>query len=270
MKITLKSLSLCLGVAALLSACLYYESCRKKFNFNEILSALPADPALEVAPLDRAAQENVNAKLQQKFHYLGSGEQCHAFLGEDRKTVLKFFREHNLNNKRVMTSCKLAYELLPEISGILYLHLNKTAHLHGKTRIVGADWREHEIDLDQTEFFVQNYGELICDRFDRQMKENDLAGAIASLQIFFDAIEGWALKGIHVQNPAVKRNVGFHDDMILLLDVGSIKKNSLDRAAVNHEIRKVSSRLRRWIVKHHPALYPHFQEKLNEKTGSDK
>lgn len=261
-------LGICFGV--LLFATVYFvrDFGREVFRLQDILSTLPSSPLWEVAPLSSTQEQNVSKKLQQKFYYLASGEQCHAFLGEDKETVLKFFRHDNPED--VLSSCKLAYESLPELSGILYLHINKTDHLHGKVKLLDSSWVEHEIDLDKTEFLVQKYGELIFSRFNRLMKDGDEAGAISSINIFLEAAQKWAHEGFHVRDPVIKRNIGYFGDQLLLLDTGSISK--MDRLptpeTVQEEIKHVSSRLRRWLYKYYPTLYSHFQEKL-QLTGYD-
>ncbi len=281
----LKNIAMGVVFLGLLTLYFFYESRTQKFRFQEILSQLAPSSTEPVVA------EGVNERLQQKFFYLGSGKQCHAFLGEDQKTVLKFFRHGDPSFERLLNKCsipleawygkffihynpklviesyQLAYEILPELTGVLYLHLNRTSGQHGKVRLVDSSWVEHEVNLDETEFLLQNYGELAIVRIDRQMKEEDLAGAIKSIAALFEAVEERILKGVQMQDSAFRRNVGFYGERVMLLDAGSLKK-SYDLQTpreVYQEIELLTTGLRRWIHRHHPTLDPYFQDMLIEK-----
>ena len=257
----------------------------KDFRLQEILSNIPDNPAWEVDPLSLEQQKEVAHRLNQKFNYLGSGKQSHAFLGEDGKTVLKFFRHNDLSllnvlqkfprlepwlwhliikydPRRVFDSCKLAYEELRDQTGIYYLHINKTEAQFKSVVLVDPIGIEHGVDLDTTEFLVQDYCELATSRIQAQMGAGNVEAAKATVASLLSTIEEWSRRGIHIENPALKRNIGFFNDKVIMLDVGSLKKEACLTAPeeIKKEVKHATRSLERWIYKHHPELYPYFED----------
>jgi hypothetical protein len=139
------------------------------FSLDKICSTFEPSRKWSIGELPEADSNQVCRILCQDFNYLGSGEECIAFLSSDGKYVLKFFRTRNLTPKtwlkfiplpgleqykfkkidkrmirhrELFTSYKLAYEDLKEETGLIYIHLNKTKNLHAKfastTECVGA------------------------------------------------------------------------------------------------------------------------------------
>ncbi|HUD01701.1 MAG TPA: hypothetical protein VMR37_05205, partial [Rhabdochlamydiaceae bacterium] len=226
-------------------------------------------------------------KLDQTFRYLGSGQQSHAFLGEDQKTVLKFFRHNDLSLMKILNklpgsivwrmikkydprhvfeSCKLAYQNLQDQTGIFYFHVNKTEALFNPVVIIDNSGVAHRVDLDSTEFMVQDYCELAVSRIKAQMKSGDLKGAETAVKALFAAIAEWSKSGVHIDNPALKRNIGFCGDKVIMLDVGSVKKDeSLNTPEqIKREVKHVTRGLGRWIYKRYPELYPCFEQELSK------
>ena len=267
----------------------FCELTTKGFRYSEILTHLPNRHEWEVPPPNEKELREIRARLDQPFEYLGAGKQSVAFLGRDGKTVLKFFKHgerwKEALNKTLLSealqkkthemrlcrpfhpdalfrSCLIAFEDLKEETGLLYLHLNKTEDKWGKVTLYDPIRVEQKIDLDKTEFILQEYSELAFPVIDRQMKEGRVEEAKASLQALIDSIEAYCHKGIRVNNPAIQRNVGFKDGKVVLLDVGSFQKSEdfKTRAAFEKEVVAVSARLERWIRKHHPDLLPYLND----------
>jgi hypothetical protein len=274
---------------AVIGAAYFCESQTKGFRFQEILSDIPNDPKWEVSGV---SSTTIKPKLQQKFRYLGSGEQSHAFLGEDQKTVLKFFRHDDLsllkifkklppsvemkfwdffksyNPRQVFDSCKLAYEALKDETGLYFLHINKTEGELGLAVIVDNSGVAHEIDLDRTEFMLQDYCELATNRINAHMEKGDLTGAKGDIRSLFAAIEEWTKMGIHIDNPALKRNIGFYGNKVIMLDIGSLRKGTPveNPEQIRQEVRHVTRGFGRWIAKHHPELVPFYEKQLKAKS----
>ena len=173
--------------AALFGLHLFCEIKTEGFRFYQLLSDLPNDPRWEVPPLSKEEQDAISTRLNQTFTYLGHGGWCYAFLGEDKKTVLKFYKHSHLSPKEMLRhfhfenlflkapswtgetvffqefnfkSCMLLYTQAKERTGILYVHLNKTEHKHPTVTLIDPIGVRHILDLDQTEFIVQEKAEL--------------------------------------------------------------------------------------------------------------
>jgi hypothetical protein len=260
----------------------------KGFRFQEILSDIPNNPRWEITPLSLEDQKVVGVRLNQTFRYLGSGEQSHAFLGEDQKTVLKFFRHNDLSFLKILhkfpgsinnwlwhlmkkydpyealDSCKFAYDDLAEQTGLFFIHINKTQGQFNKVVLMDNIGVSHQVDLDTTEFMVQEYCELAVSRIDACMKREDINSAMGSVRALFTAIEEWSRLGVHIDNPILKRNIGFCGEKVIMLDVGSLKKAvPLETdGQIKKEIKRVTRGLGHWINKRHPELYPYFEQEL--------
>lgn len=269
----------------------FCDSQTKGFRLHEILSDIPNDPRWDV-PAPQNAKE-VTSRLNQTFKYLGSGKQCHAFLGEDGKTVLKLFRHNDLSFLKIVNhfpqafhqwywnrietrydpvycleSSKIAYEKLQNQTGIFFLHINKTQDQFGPVILKDNIGVSHQVNLDSTEFLVQEYCELAVSRIEDQMKSGNLSAAASSVKAIFQAIEEWSKLGVHIDNPALRRNIGFSGDQVIMLDAGSLTlaEENKEEARIKKHIQKTMHGLGRWIRKKHPDLYPYFREQLNEKS----
>ncbi len=286
-----KILQLALGILIVMGLSYFCDAQTKGFRLQEILSDIPNDSEWEVEPLSSNDHKEVLQKLNQTFRYLGSGDQSHAFLGEDQKTVLKFFRHNDLSLLKILSkfpgsidtwlwhlikkydprmvfeSCKLAYQEIQDQTGISCLHLNKTEGQFRSVVLVDNGGIAYTIDLDKTEFMVQDYCELATSRIDARMKKGDIQGAQAAVVSLFQAIEEWSRKGVHIDNPALKRNIGFCGDKVIMLDVGSLKKDEvlMTQDQIKKEVKHVTRSLGRWIYKKHPTLFPSFEQELGEK-----
>lgn len=282
-----KILSFALSILVFVGMYYFCESQTKGFRLQEILSDIPNDPRWEITPLSLENQNTLGSKLKQTFRYLGSGEQSHAFLGEDQKTVLKFFRHNDLSLLKILNrfpgsnywlwrlikkydpcvafdSCKFAYDDLGEQTGLLFIHINKTKDRFNKVVLLDNIGVVHEVDLDNTEFMVQEYCELAVSRIDTCMKKEDLQSAIGAVKALFAAIEEWSRQGVHIDNPILKRNIGFSGEKVIMLDVGSLTRDDTFKTQdqIKKEVKRVTHDLGRWIYKYHPDLYPYFEQEL--------
>ena len=77
-----------------------YFFCEKQtqgFRYHQLLSSIPNDLRWETSPLPLEEQAQLIVLLDQPFTFIGKGGFCCAFLGEDQKTVLKFYTHHFLD-----------------------------------------------------------------------------------------------------------------------------------------------------------------------------
>src|ERR1700690_2519160 len=78
------------------------------FSLDKIASHLSYNPEWEVEALTERQREVLVQKVfSQAYYYLASGNQCYAFISEDRQYVLKFFKMQNLFPKGWLNSFPL-------------------------------------------------------------------------------------------------------------------------------------------------------------------
>lgn len=145
---------------AIMGAGLYCCSYKRGFSINKISSKLPYNEMWDTQSLTSDEKEKLRKEiLSQPFYYLSSGTQCYAFVSQDGKYVIKFFKMHKILPKKwlkdvpfsffekyrwesiakkqngslnIFKSFKDAYEQLREESGLIYLHLNKKREIKKK------------------------------------------------------------------------------------------------------------------------------------------
>jgi len=249
------------------------------FKIANIHSHLPSDTRFDIVGVpERSALES---HLCGPYTYLGSGGQCYAFVSADGKTVLKLFKHHlrrvhplmaalPLPQKyaesraahrasrekkllRDFTSYKLAFERLPEITGLLYVQLNKTMEESLPIEIVDKIGISHTVDLGQVEFVLQRRAHLAYDYLDQCP---DIETAKHALSSLCTLIASRYHEGIYDEDAKIHRNFGFIDGKAMVIDVGRLKidrrKSSADH--LYHDLKKSTDRLRIWLVANHPEL----------------
>lgn len=228
-------------ITALLLGGYVWLSNHKSFGFSvgKITSSFPADPTFET-PLISANLKY--ALFSQDYRYLSSGAQLYAFVSEDGKYVIKFFRVKKIEDaqkrKSLFSAYKLAYEELRKESGLLMLHLNKTTDLSTKLRVRDKLGFSHTIDLDQTEFVVQEKAELIFDYLKKLPSKDQVDQAIGAI---LDLVRHRIEKGITDQDKAVSHNYGFVDGRPIHLDIGRIYKGT-----TANEYTRIQTRITSW------------------------
>jgi hypothetical protein len=283
------------GLALLLYVALdhFCDLVTKGFRYHEILSDQPNNAKWEIPPLTAKDEEAIYNLLNQPFYFLGGGQQCYAFLSQDGQTVLKFFRHDHRSPKNILThiklpslfdsyrqkmlnyksrknltplfqSYKLAYDNLKEQSGLLYLHLNKTQGKFPKTTLFDAIGAKHEIDLDSTEFVLQQKAELIFPTFLTLIAHGELKAVQSSIHALFLNLAARCDLGIKDQDTAFKRNIGFIDERPIFFDVGNLWEDPhlKDPVLRKNEIAIKTQRLQRWLRAHCPELLPIYEEEL--------
>jgi hypothetical protein len=224
------------------------------FSVERISSTLTprAEWAVTLSDKERGA---IRPILGQTYRYLASGTQSYAFLSDDGKYVLKFFRMKHLlpslgdyvkgrverrrsNLAAIFAAHKLAYEALREESGLVFIHLNKTDDLNTQMAIVDRLGRRHLIDLDKFEFVVQERAELLFSRLRRidRDKARQEADAVLSL------VRRRIAKGFADQDKAVSHNYGFVGDRPIQIDIGRVFQGSKPG-----EYERIEKRIARWF-----------------------
>ncbi|MBS0653590.1 MAG: hypothetical protein JSR39_08740, partial [Verrucomicrobia bacterium] len=143
----MKIIALLLGIGAILwTGHQFYEN-KTRYGLHAKFSSPTFSPSAEweLPPLSDEEQQLVDQILCQKFTFLARGSQAFAFISEDKKYVLKLFKQHKwkpgsilgyipisfnpyyksylARQKKqydVLHSCKTALEHVKEDTGVLY------------------------------------------------------------------------------------------------------------------------------------------------------
>ncbi|NGX47202.1 MAG: hypothetical protein K1000chlam3_00574 [Chlamydiae bacterium] len=227
--------------------------------------------------------------LQQSFYFLGSGVQFYAFLGEDRKTILKLFKHHHMGlstdlakkllpkaiatplicarEKRMshlFESAKIAIEKLPDQTGVYFLHIDKTSTCLGKTHIYDKLGIAHEIDLDQTDFVLQKKAEPTSEHLDRLFQGGQIKEAILSMKKLLALIEDRSRLGIKNKDGNVLENCGFLGECPVELDIGSFiyRVQSTNPDPHAKAALRATLQLLGWVKKNYPENLQLCREEL--------
>lgn len=228
------------------------------FSVAKISSNLDYHPAWAI---QEPSLQELEPIFSQPYSYLKSGTQSYAFISQDRRYVLKFFRFKHLkthvwdkiwpekvkrrqkNLKQLFGAYKLAYDVMKEDAGLIYIHLNKTSHLQKTIQVRDKHQQVFWIDLDRTEFCVQEKAELIFDRFKTLLKNKDKTALDMAVQEMKNLITRRSQKGISDEDHAVTNNFGFVGDRPIQIDIGRIH-----RALQPNDEERISKRIDQWLA----------------------
>jgi len=246
-------------VIALLWGGIYWFSQHKSlgFSLNKISSKLSPRPEWAVPDLPKERQREI---FDQPYWYLASGAEVYAFVSQDGKYVIKFFRMKHLvpslsdylrperlkrrekNLSAIFTAYKSAYDELKKETGLLFIHLNKTENLQCQLTVTDRIGRDHVIDLDQTEFVVQEKAELIFSYLKKLLDRGDHAGIEHAKGAMLSLVRKRIEKGFADQDKAVSHNYGFVGDRPIHLDIGRIFKGKKEK-----EYERITARIDKWL-----------------------
>lgn len=220
-----------------------YNRLTDGFSVYQISSSLPPCPQYTV---EASAEQKAHLKqlLNQKFYYLGKGCQFYAFESEDGKYVIKFLKHKHLRLfsglrslplpstlkqlceakiekrvkrvERLFTSCLLAYQKLPEETGLAFIHLNRVPALESKVTLVDKLGCKHTLEIDDFEFFIQKKGTPLIEVF----QSCDPQEIPIKIQQLADLVSARCQKAIRDSDPAFVQNVAFADGKPIFIDFG--------------------------------------------------
>lgn len=215
----------------------------------------------EVAKPDQKQEEQLKEIFKQKFHFLASGYQSYAFISEDERTIIKFFRMkrlsyalsdhlfhpdkvemHKKNLSLIFNAYKLAYEELREDAGLLYIHLNKTNFLKTKLSITDQGGNESLVDLDKVHFIVQEKAEPLFVHLRKFIDQNDKKGFENAKDALLALIKRRQGKEIGDEDKGIAENYGFIGERPIQFDIGRIYKGKIEG-----EYEEILQRLNWWM-----------------------
>lgn len=282
-KIKLIATALCLWVLYHFAA----SFCNQQtdgFSIARIHSDLSFNPKWEIAPIKKEKQNEVEKALSQEFRYMACGGQCFAFGSEDDQYVIKFFK-HRIRKPysyftkifkkkfekakyklhRDFTSYKVAYEDLPEETGVIYIHLNKGMAPVPSVTIVDKLGIKHLLKLDGVEFVLQKKAELAYSRIDHLVEQGDPMKIRQALRSIIDVIVARCQKGYFDEDAKIHRNFGFVGDEPVIIDVGRFIPDSKRKEVgiYRADVLAITKGMRSWLKEKHPELVATLDEELN-------
>ncbi len=259
------------------------------FVIDRVYSKLPNSPEWDI-PTSSEKQQTVNEILAQPYAYLGHGFQVYAFESSDGKYVLKFLRHQRLhppvlydwlpdcslvrdikakkclkrsNRVRLLfESLKIAYDYIPEETGLIYVHLNKTKDQYKEGFLVDLDHNEYRVPLDDTEFVLQHKAMRVKPTIKGLMKAGKIAEAKVRIDQLFDLLKTTAQKGILDTDGALihKNNIGYIQDRAIYIDTGRFvfKESIKNKEKFASDLKRLKP-LYKWLVSRYPPLAAHFE-----------
>lgn len=264
------------------------------FRRYKIESNLSYNPKFENPEIENI--EALNKMLDQPFRLMGKGNQSFVFASQDNLFVIKFFKHHHMNPNHFLnkfhfwgplevwrknfttkqkerldytfTSCRIAYDLLREETGLIYTHLNKTKSLFNKEiTIIDPSGAKHFIDLDSTEFVLQKKAEMVITAINALAKKGSFDEIKIRILSYLDLIEKRSRLGVRDEDSSFYKNYGFIADRAITIDLGSFVIDSTlkDPQVAKESFRKEVVKLRLWIEKMHPELTFFLDEEIKRR-----
>jgi hypothetical protein len=288
----------CKSVLGLLAAVLFgvaaKQFCYKKtdgFALYKILSSLAFHEEWVPATEPVVGREELSGIFNQPFRYLAKGAQSYVFASADSQTVIKFFRLYHLRPPLWMSaismppalqpfkvgkmiekrrelskdflSYKLAFEEMREETGLIYLHLNKTAHLNRRLKIYDKIGIAYELDLDGMEFLVQKRATLVYPCIEALMGAGGVDAAKGAISSLVNLLHLRCEKGIFDKDPDLNTNFGFLGGTAIQIDIGRFDRR-MSPVASAEEILRITDNFRQWLDGKYPALAEHLMAEIEK------
>jgi len=289
-------------VTLLILSCFFLPFFLKKrthgFCLEKISSSHPYDKRWETRVLTPEEKKSIESILSQNFTFLGSGNHCYAFLSEDKKHVIKFFKQKKMSlsswmnflplpdlflprrvkliksriarREKEFTSYKIAFEEIQKETAVIYLHLNKTFLFQKKLTLIDQHGKRHCFDIDQFEFLIQKKADLFYDAIINMVNKGEIQKSKKCFIELFRLIEKRCQRGLFDDDLMFHKNFGIIDGNPIEIDVGEFIH---DERWKNPEMYKpqlsnLAQEVRHWLFEHCPLLLKEMEEFLNQFTGS--
>lgn len=252
---------------------------------NETQWDLPSPAEAELAQLDEV--------LAQKFHYLGKGAHCYAFVSEDQNYVIKFHRyashmrifpwlnhpfaykfdpkrikikEYNLQKLQYnLQNYKNSYLDLKEETGLIFLHINRTDYLKRFVTLVDKTQAQYSIPLDKVTFILQRKADLIYPTLDELYQNNRLEEGKEIVSNIIHLIQHCCEKGYVDEDPVLRKNYGLLGTKAIHIDIGDLvhKPEIAQRENYIPHVKEMTESLRKRLETQYPELLQHYHNEIN-------
>lgn len=241
----------------------------------------------------------MNELAKQKFTYLGKGCQSYVFLSQDGLYVLKFIKHQRFATKpwlnavsflpyfssyqnerllskkqkliQLLTGWQVAFNYLPEETGVKWLHLNEKTGPSYPITIVDKIGLSSRIDLMDYQYLIQNKVEMLDTYLLRLFERNEIEEANSMMDKLLQMILDIYKKGFADTDHALMQNTGVANNMPLPVDIGQIAKDEEAKKTevYNHALFNKTYRLRQWLEEHSPETKNYLEYRLNELIGPE-
>lgn len=246
---------------------------------------------MPVEGLDPACLDRI---LTQPFHYLAQGTQMVAYESEDKTVVLKLFNpmrplkkewykewalwKHYSSFKwisrawlkqkerlfKLFERHKIAYELLKEETGLLYVHLFPSAQVTHYLHVTDQNGKNHILPLEKTPFVLQKKAILVPAYLQKLLEQGEIEKAHLALHRLETLLAKRARLGITDRIQTMHNNYGFVGDQPIQLDVGRIHLSEEIQADPKQEKERLQHNLHVWVAAQFPQLFDLHQPLCKE------
>lgn len=281
---------LCVFPLFLLGSGLFFTCRSSGFGIDKISSRLPYNQTWEIEAITDKQRELLVQKIfPQTYYYLASGNQCYAFVSEDRQYVLKFFKmqhlfpkgwlnsfplcllqylgfkhepSNQLFSERIFASYKDAYETLREETGLIYIHFNKTQEFKSKVNLVDYKGNKFLVDLDSFEFIVQKKATKIYEHLESLLASDNDEDLRVCIRSFLQLIALRCEKGFVDHDLSMRNNFGYVGNTAIQFDCATLSRDASMRYPMNFrkEVLEAAERLDQWARENYPEITLFIQE----------
>lgn len=270
-----------------------YYALTDDFRLSNITYPIPYEESWEIEKPSPTEEKQIEQILAQPFTYLGKGAQSYAFVSEDGKYVLKFFKFKHLRRSifvdalppigylkvykdkqkarkerklfGVFKSYRLAFEVDKDESGLIFIQLNTEGNPKRYATVVDKIGIKREIDLQNYPFILQYKGQTLKFVLDELLKKGDIQTAELRLGQILALYAGEYSQGVYDHDHGIMQNTGFVGDKPIHLDVGKLMREEKmrDKSYAKQDAELVVEKINFWVKKNYPQYSEQISQFLN-------
>lgn len=284
---------LAVGLSLFAGMRVYYRA-TDDFRLSNISYPMPPRAEWDIPSLSSEEQRQLDAILDQKFTYIGKGAQSYAFVSDDGRYVLKFFKfkhlkpswfvdhlpnlwplkdyrekeQYKKNRKllSVFNGYRLSYGLHKEEAGLIYVHLNRSDNIKRSVNVVDKIGLARQINLDEVNFVIQEKAETSRKVICNQLAQGDPKRASEYIRKLFDLYRSEYAKGIYDHDHGILHNTGFVGERPIHLDVGKMYRDENIQKTENslQDLAIVAKKISVKVREDFPAYYEEISSDIED------
>jgi hypothetical protein len=162
----------------------------------------------------------------------------------------------------IFRSLVVAFEDVPEETGLLCVHLNKTKNIYPSVVIRDKLNNQYQVALDGTEFVLQQKASLVKPTLSKLMQQGKVNEAKRRVEQIFSLLSDCAKKGVCDTDSQLirKDNLGFIEDRAIYIDTGKLtrKESIKTKDRFIKDLTRLQP-LHEWLLAHYPVLAAHYE-----------